>query len=62
MSGSCSDFSSAVTDDTMKFSHPIFFLLLVLNASITTAQQGGSIIATTDKNRILIGEPLLLAV
>lgn len=62
MSGSCSDFSSAVTDDTMKCSRPIFLLLLVLNASITTAQQEGSIKATANKNQILIGDPLLLTV
>ncbi|HEX4875576.1 MAG TPA: hypothetical protein VFV31_02820 [Chitinophagaceae bacterium] len=46
----------------MKFNHSIFFFLQFLIAFSATAQQGASIKSSVDKNRILIGEPLLLKV
>lgn len=46
----------------MKFSHSIFFLFPFLIAFPATGQQEISIKSSIDKNRILIGEPLLLKV
>jgi len=62
MSGFCSVSSSAVTDKAMKHCPFVFFLLLILNMSAVMGQGSTSIKATADKNRILIGEPLLLTI
>ena len=46
----------------MKYCHSIFFLLFIFQVSATLAQLNSSIKVSVDKNRILIGEPLLLTV
>ncbi len=62
MSGFCSVSSSAVTDDTMNFKCLIFLLVPFIATSPLLAQQKKAIQISVDKNKILIGEPLVLTI
>jgi hypothetical protein len=46
----------------MTFRHLIFFFVFLFIAQVVNAQGGATIKATVDKNKILIGEPLLLTI
>jgi hypothetical protein len=46
----------------MTFRHLIFFFVFLFIAPVVNAQGGATIKATVDKNKIFIGEPLLLTI